>query len=279
MVSLSDERVQPALHAMLTGDAGGLRAAIDADAELATGSWGENTLLEWATQPPHGVSPDVIAVLISQGSPLDRPLNLAGCWNLADMCQQLLDAGADPSVLASEGITPLESAAMHGATKSADVLAVRGLHRPSLWLAAAAGMISQVRAWVTVEGELQKPAGPYRANLADVGHPPGAAPTDDPAEILGEALVFAGANNRMAAVDYLLSCGVDINARPYLNTTALHLAILFRNPEAVAGLVERDARTDIDDDQHSSDCHGWAQACLGDDPASQRVAELLEASR
>ena len=276
MPDIGDDRVQPALHAVLAGDTAGLQAAIDADPEVVTIVWGENTLLEWTTQPPHGVTPEVIEVLITNGSSLDRALNLASCWNLAPMCTRLLAAGADPSARADAGITSLETAAMHGSTASADVLVSHGLHRPSLWLAAASGLLEDVQAWVDPSGRLRKPAGPYRPNLADVGHPPGEPPTDDTDEILAEAFVFAAANGRTAVVDHLLGVGVDINAAPYLRTTALHLAILFRNPGAVADLLERGAATNLTDDRYDSDAHGWARACRSDEhPASQAVAELL----
>lgn len=280
MPEIDDPRVQPALHAMLAGDAAHahvLRTAIRADPEIVTITWGENTLLEWVTQPPHGISDEIIETLIGAGSLLDRALNLAGCWNLDRLCSQLLAAGADPAATADAGITPLESAALHGSTRSADVLIRQGLHRPSLWLAAASGQLAAVQDWVGADGELLKSPGPYRPNLADVGHPPGQPPTDNPSEIIAEALVFAGANNRMGVVDYLVAGGTDIDARPYLNTTALHLAIMFTNPDAVAGLLDRGASRDIPDDQHHSDARGWAQACRHDDnPTSQRVAELLD---
>lgn len=280
MPEIDDPRVQPALHAMLAGDAPGLRSAIAADPEIAAISWGENTLLEWITQPPHGISDEIVETLIVAGSLLDRALNLAGCWNLDRLCSQLLAAGADPAATADAGITPLESAALHGSTRAADVLIRQGLHRPSLWLAAASGQLATVQDWVSVDGELLKSPGPYRPNLADVGHPPGPPPTDDPNVILEEALVFAGANNRMGVVDYLVAGGADIDARPYLNTTALHLAIMFTNPDAVAGLLDRSISRDIADERHHSDASGWAQACLRDDnSASRRVAQLLGVDR
>lgn len=276
MPEIDDERVQPALHAMLADDAPGLRSAIEADPEIVSIPWGENTLLEWVTQPPHGISDEIVETLIDAGSFFDRALNLAGCWNLDRLCSQLLDAGADPAATADAGITPLESAALHGSTRSADVLIWEGLHRPSLWLAAATGQLAAVQDWVSADGRLLRSPGPYRPNLAHVGHPPGQPPTDDPNEIIAEALVFAGANNRMGVVDYLVAGGADIDARPYLNTTALHLAAMFTSPDAVAGLLERGASRDILDGRHHSDAGGWARACLrDDDPASQRVAEML----
>ncbi|MGD9749604.1 MAG: ankyrin repeat domain-containing protein [Acidimicrobiia bacterium] len=278
MPEVDDPRVRPALHAMLSGDTSGLRSAIEADPEIVAIAWGENTLLEWVTQPPHGMSDEIVETLIVAGSTLNRALNLAGCWNLDRLCSRLVDAGADPAAIADAGITPLESAALHGSTRAADVLFRHGLHRPSLWLAAATGQLVAVRSWVGADGRLLKSPGHYRPNLADVGHPPGLPPTEDPGEIIGEAVVFAGANNRMGVVDYLLAGGADIDARPYLNTTALHLAVLFTNSEAVEGLLERGASRHIVDVQHSSDAAGWARACLSDDsPASQRIAELLDA--
>lgn len=279
MGEIDDPRVQPALHAMMIGDAGGLQAAIDADPQIVEQAWGENTLLEWATQPPHGVGPDIIEVLITSGSSLDRALNLAGCWNLGDLCAQLLAAGADPSATADAGLTPLESAALHGATRAADVLVVVGLHRPSLWLAAGTGRLDLVREWVSPTGDLLQPPGPYRPDLAHVGHAPGGPAGDDAAAIVAEALVFAGANGRSAVVDYLVAGGASIDARLPLDTTALHLAIMFRNPDAVSHLIARGASLDIVDGRHGGDARAWAQACLSDDdPASGRVAGLVAAA-
>lgn len=136
------ERIQPALLALHSENATGLRAALDADPGLVNLRVGEHTILELLTQPEAGPpSPEIIEVLIGAGARLDRALNLAACWNLADMCAQLLDAGADPTARADAGITPLESAAMHSSIEAADVLVGYGLHRPSLWLAAAAGLL------------------------------------------------------------------------------------------------------------------------------------------
>lgn len=279
MPAIDDQRVQPALDAILRGDAQALEAAIDSDPEVVGLTWGENTLLEWVTQPPHGVSEAVVEVLIGRGSPLDRALNLAGCWNLAPLCTTLLAAGADASARADAGITPLESAAMHGSTAAADVLRRHGLHRPSLWLAAAAGLTDELQSWVSADGALLRPAGPYRPNWADVGRPPGDVPVNEATEIIGEAFTFAAANGRLDTADRLLEAGADIDARPYRNTTALHLAIHFRQPDAVHFLIRRGASLDIEDDNHHSTARGWAHACLvDDDPRTQRIVELTEAA-
>ena len=238
MPASDDERIQPALHVLLSGDADGLRAALAADPESVNLEAGGNTMLEWLTQP--GAAPpssEMVDVLVGAGADLDRAMNLAGCWNLADLCRQLLAAGTDPAARADAGITPLESAALHGSTEAADVLVEHGLHRPTLWLAAAAGLLPAVRDWVAVDGSLQADPGPYRPNWADVGRLAGAEPTGDPAEVVGESFVFAALNDRRNVVDYLLDAGVDIDSRPYRNTTALHFAVQFGRLEMVRHLL------------------------------------------
>lgn len=278
MVDVSDSRIAPALDGLLRNDADALGTVLEADGEIVSVRWNGNTLLEWCTQPPHGIAPDVISVLISAGAELDRALNLAGCWNLADMCSQLLAAGADPAARADANITPLESAAMHGSVEAGDVLVASGLHRPGLWLAAATGQVDELRSWIDADGGLARPVGEYRPNLADVGRPAGGPPTDDPREILGEALVFAAGNDRSEAVDFLLDVGVDIDARPYHNTTGLHLAVQFHRPAMVAHLLDRGANPTIADHNHDSTANGWAVACDDGTPAASRIRELLDTS-
>ena len=276
-----DERVQPALHALLSGDVDGLRTALRADpgaVNLKIG--GENTMLELMTQPESGPpSPEMVGVLIEAGAYLDRALNLAGCWNLADLCTQLLAAGADPAARADAGITPLESAAMHSSTDAADVLVAHGLHRPTLWLAAASGLLPEVRDWVGPDGSLRAHPGPCRPDWADVGRPAGAPPTEDPAEIVGEALVFAALNDRRAVVDYLLDAGADIDARPYRNTTALHFAVQFQRSAMVRQLLDRGASVAIEDANFGSDASGWARACDDGSEAAASIAAMVGTAR
>ena len=280
MPDSNGERVQPALHAVLTGDAAGLRAALDADPGAVNLRIDGNTMLEMMTQPEGGPpAPGIVRVLIDGGAHLDRALNLAGCWNLADLCAQLLAAGADPTARADAGITPLESAAMHSSVEAADVLVTHGLHRRTLWLAAATGLMPQVRDWVAPDGSLQADPGPCRPSWADVGRPPGAATTDDPVEIIGEALVFAALNGRRAVVDYLLDTGADIDARPYQNTTALHFAIQFQRLEMVRHLLGLRAAVTIKDANYGSDASGWAQACDDGSEAAATIRALVAEAR
>lgn len=45
---------------MLAGDEAALRLALVNDPELVNVPWKGNTLIEWATQPPHDVAPEII---------------------------------------------------------------------------------------------------------------------------------------------------------------------------------------------------------------------------
>ena len=273
-----DERIQPALHALLVGDVDGLRAALEADPGAVNLKVGGDTMLELLTQPGAEPSSEMAGVLMGLGADLDRALNLAGCWNLADLCAQLLAAGADPAARADAGITPLESAAMHSSVEAADVLVAHGLHRPTLWLAAASGLVAEVRDWVAIDGSLLADPGPCRPNWADVGRPSGAPPTDDPAEIVGEALVFAALNDRRHVVNYLFHTGADIDARPYQNTTALHFAIQFHRPGMVRRLLDWGASAAIEDANHGADATGWAEACDDGSEAAAEVRALVGAA-
>lgn len=274
-----DERLLPALNALRSGDADRLRAVLDADPEVVNLEVGGNTMIESLTQPGAPLSLEIVDVLIYGGAEVDRALNLAACWNLADLCSRLLAAGSDPTARADAGITPLESAAMHSSTEAADLLVEHGLHRRTLWLAAATGLLPVVRDWVAIDGSLLADPGPYRPDWADVGRPAGRPVTDDPAEIVGEALVFAAANDRRSVVDYLLGAGADVDARPYRNTTALHFAIQFGRLDTVRHLLRRGASVTIEDGTYGSDAAGWAEACENGNEDGTAIRRLVGEAR
>ncbi|MXX65567.1 MAG: ankyrin repeat domain-containing protein [Chloroflexi bacterium] len=274
---IDPRRSTRALRAARTGNVSELGALLESEPRLVHARASGNTTLEWLTQPGFAPpDPAMVDLLIKAGSEVDRALNLAGCWNLPEMCRQLLAAGADPSARADAGITPLESAAMHSSKEAADVLVDHGLHRPSLWLAAAAGQLEAVRDWVSPDLTLRRDPGPYRPNWADVGRPAGEPASADDLEIIGEALVFAALNDRRSVVDYLLQIGIDVDSRPYRNTTALHFAVQFHRPEMVRNLLDRTADVSIRDDLFGADAKGWAEACRDGSPASGEILRMLE---
>ncbi len=272
-------RIAAALRAVEAADLDRFEKTLGNDPETVHARVGGNSVLEWLTQPDFSPpDPRFVDALIEAGAELDRALNLAGCWNLAQLCSQLLAAGADPSARADAGITPLESAAMHSSKEAADVLVGHGLHRPSLWLAAASGQLETVRDWVAPDRTLRRDPGPYRPDWADVGRPAGEAESNDDGEIIGEAFVFAALNDRRGVVEHLLQIGVDVNARPYQNTTALHFAIQFRRTEMVEYLLDRKASTAIRDAIFGAAAKDWAKACHDGSPESGEILRILEAA-
>lgn len=216
-------------------------------------------------------------MLIDSGASLNRALGLAACWNLAELCIQLLAAGADPTSFESEEspITPLESAAMHGSTASADVLVKHGLHRPALWLAAATGQLDVVAEWVSPDGHLRRPAGEYRPIWAHVGRPEAPSPSEEPAQILGEALTLAAANDRIEIVDHLLAAGVPIDAAPYRGITSLHFAVQLGKPRMVEHLLDRGASTTAVDHEWNATPARWAEVCADESAGRTKITTML----
>ena len=186
MSARTDERIQPALHALLVGDVDGLCAALEVDPEVVNLTVGGNTLLELTTQPD--VSPpssEVVDALVEAGAAVDRALNLAGCWNLPDLCAQLLASAPTRRPAPTRAShrwsrrpctappKPLTSSPEPACTDQ-----ICGSLPPpacSRWY--GTGSTSTARCAPT--------HGAYRPNWADVGRPAGAAPSDDPREILG----------------------------------------------------------------------------------------------
>ena len=92
-----------AATAIQAGDAARLRELLDEHPGLEHDDPGM-TLLQATAQPEAGAVPrDVVDVLIEAGSELDVPLNLAACFDKADLVGWLLDAGADAAATPSGG--------------------------------------------------------------------------------------------------------------------------------------------------------------------------------
>jgi hypothetical protein len=246
--------------AVQAGDAERLRRLIDEHPALEHEDPGM-TLLNAATQPEAGHVPrEVVDVLVEAGSELDVPLNLAACFNKADMVSWLLDAGADAAATPIWGITPLETAAYHGSREAADVLVARTGVRPNaLYTAAAAGDLTLLESWFDESGSLRREALGRRPNLSDVGWPPQAPPGDDPADVLAEALSLAAHLGRTRACEALLAHGADPARAPLYGVTALHFAASMNRRETAELLVRHGAPLDARDSLHDGRPIDWAR--------------------
>jgi ankyrin repeat protein len=203
---------------------------------------------------------EIVDLLIEAGSELDVPLNLAACFNKADLVGWLLDAGADAAATPIWGITPLQTAVYHGSREAADVLVERtGLLPDAFSIAAAAGDVERLATWFAEDGHLRPAAMRDRPNLADVGWPPQPPPADDPQDVLAEALSLAAHLGRVRACGELLDRGADPGRAPLYGITPLHFAAWADRRATVRLLVERGAPLDARDRLHDGTPLDWAR--------------------
>jgi ankyrin repeat protein len=297
--ALRDGSVPPtpfmlAYRAVEDGDVERLTNLIDAHPDLvhARGTNG-NDLLGMS-----GGRLDLTRLLIERGADVNRGndygwtiLHQAGYGNDRGLAQIALDAGADPSLSArGDGGTPLIAALFWGHRRVVDLL---GLDPGNLRVAAGLGRLEMIRELV---GTPQ--AGAHRAFFRPHGGFPAWVPSDDPQEVLDEALVWAAkadrseaiallvelgarieadvyrgtplvwaaANGRVDAIRTLLSLGADVNQRATFGgpthgdgVVALHLAAQGGHTDAVEALLEGGADPTLRDLLHNGPASGWAE--------------------
>jgi ankyrin repeat protein len=274
-------------------DVDGLRAAVGQHPELlAAVGKGGNDLLAFAA----GTCDErLVRVLLDAGADVHRgnahgwtPLHQAGYANLPLMARLLLDAGARVDVSArGDGGTPLAAALFWGHREVAELLAVQGIHPPNLRVAAGLGDLSPA---------LDPGAGRefYRPHSGF----PEWRPSDDPQELLdealswaarsarvevlgelvergarldaevyrGTALAWAASRGRVAAVARLLALGANPDQRTGFggpthgnDTTALHLAAESGHLDVIRALLDAGADVAVHDATHDSTPAGWAE--------------------
>ena len=216
----------------------------------------------------------------AKGTNGNRLLSLAMSFGRNEMFEALLAAGADPDLPNNKGWTALHGAAYGGGARGSDLATLERLlaagasvhaeaygdggtplavalfwgHVPlaerlaqeavtpfNLRVAAGLGRVELMQSLFDENGRLRPEAGHHREfHRPHSGFPPW-RPSDEPAEILAEALGWAARSGRVAAMALLLERGADINAEPY-NGTALHWAVGGgREPEAAAWLLDHGA--------------------------------------
>ena len=156
------------------------------------------------------------------------------------MVELLLKAGASPFAEAyGDGGTPLAVALFWGHRANAERLAQPVIAPFNLRTVAGLGRPDLLERFFD-RRQLRPEAGWHREfHRPHSGFPPW-RPSDNPPEILSEALTYAARNGRIEALDFLLARGAEIDAEPY-NGTALHWAVARRQPGAAAWLLDRGA--------------------------------------
>ena len=253
---------------------------------------------------------ELVRLLLERGADPNRgndygwtKLHQAGYSNRRELAELLLASGARTDLSArGDGGTPLVAALFWGHREVVDLL---GREPCNLRVAAGLGDLTLIR---DLDGS--PAAGAHRAFYRPHGGFPAWQPSDDPQEVLDEALVWAAKADRVEAVELLVELGGDVAADPYRGTpltwaavngrvdsvrklvelgadpnqratfggpdhgegvTALHLAAQAGRREAVEALLELGADPTLRDALHDGDPAGWA--AFG---GHAELAELLQ---
>lgn len=223
-------------------DVDGLRGQLDRFPDLvALQGTNGNDLLGMATAT---CDERLVALLLEQGADPARanvhgwtPLHQAAYSGLPLLARLLLDAGAPPDVSArGDGGTPLIVALFWGHRKTAELLAESGVFPRNLRAAAGLGRLDLIEELVATDGALAPGAGAHRAFYRPHSGFPAWEPSNDPQEILDEALSWAARNDRVEALDVLVARGASVDADVYRGT-ALAWAAACGRTRAILGLL------------------------------------------
>ena len=186
----------------------------------------------------------LLAAGADPNQPNDRgwtPLHQAGYRNDPEMAALLLEAGARAELEAhGVGGTPIAVALFWGHREAADRLAEAGVVPRNLRVAAGLGRRDLVLECFDEAGRLDPAAMAGRGFYRPHSGFPAWRPTDDPQEVLDEALVWAAKSGRLEVMAPLLARGARIDADRYRGTPLLWAASRGR-VDTVAWLLEHGA--------------------------------------
>jgi ankyrin repeat protein len=300
----SDEPFIRAYRAIEAQDVEGLRQQLERAPELAHArGTNDNDLLGMAAAT---CDERLVAVLLEHGADPARAnvhgwtgLHQAAYSDLPHLARMLLAARAPVDVSArGEGGTPLVVALFWGNRQTAERLAEHGVLPRNLRAAAGLGLTGLIEELVSPDGALAPPAGARRAYYRPHSGFPAWRPSDNPQEILDEALSWAARNDRLDALELLVSRGAQVDADVYRGTalawasscghvtavqrlldlgadpnarttfggpdhgeaaTALHLAAESNRLDVIWELLKAGADPTIRDARHDHTPAGWAE--------------------
>ena len=185
----------------------------------------------------------LVSLLLERGADPNRgndygwtKLHQAGYSNDCDLARLMVEAGARTDLSArGDGGTPLVAALFWGHREVAELL---GREPRNLRVAGGLGDVELIR---ELAGTPEACA--HRDFYRPHGGFPAWRPSDDPQEVLDEALVWAAKSGRVAAIRALVELGADVDADPYRGSPLTWAAANGR-VEAIRALVELGADPD-----------------------------------
>jgi len=186
----------------------------------------------------------ITSFLIERGADVNRgndygwtKLHQAGYGNDCELARLLLAAGARTDLFArGDGGTPLIAALFWGHVEVAELL---GRDPGNLRVAAGLGDLDLIRRLAGTPA-----AGAHRGFYRPHGGFPAWQPSEDPQEVLDEALVWAAKSGRVEAIRLLVELGARIDTDPYRGTPLAWAAVNDR-VDAVRVLLDLGADPDL----------------------------------
>jgi len=212
---------------------------------------------------------DFARVMIAAGAALDEPFVAAASVNARELVDLFIDAGV--SIGACAPWTALEETLYWGHGELGAFLeSTHEARVPSLRAAAELGRIDLMQSFFAPDGGLRPDAGPVR-------FPFGTEESNEPNDILDQALLLALKNRQYAAAALLVDKGANVNAIPpgnHEHCTPSHQAVYLNDRDMVDWLIERGAVATIVDPRFGGTAIGWARHFGHESLASHIEAKL-----
>ena len=229
-------------------------------------------------------------VLIDAGADINGPLGAAACIDNVEIAALLLDRGA--AIDGTGSWSPLEEALYWGNQGVIDLLTQRGASMHNLRIASGLGRIDLIESFFRSDGSLKPEAGkidwPFgdfeesnlNSRIKDELQAKVAGWSNDQADIINNAFVYACIHNQIEAARLLLEKGAQVNAIPPgfdYSGSGLHYAAHKGHRALVEFLIEQGADVNLKDTKVGSTPAGWAEH--GGHPEIKNYLEQIAARR